>query len=36
MRKGDRLDAVGNTHRIIFFAHTTVIMGVNTRMEFTL
>ena len=32
---GDLLDAVGNTHIIIVFSHTTVIMEVKPRMEVT-
>ena len=33
---GDLLDEVYNTHNIIVFSNTTVIMEVNTQMEVTL
>ena len=36
MQTGDLLNAVGNTHIILVFVHTTVSMGMNTRMEMTL
>ena len=36
MWAGDHLNAVSNTHIILVFAQTTVIMEVNPRMEVTL
>ena len=33
---GDCLNVVGNTHTVILFAHTTVSIEVNQRMEVTL
>ena len=32
MQTGDILDAVGNTHRILVFVHTTVSMEVKPGM----
>ena len=36
MRTGNRLDAVGNTHRIIVLAQTTVSIELSPWMELTL
>ena len=36
IRKGALLDAVGNTHSILVFSHTTVIMEVKPLMKVTL
>ena len=36
MHMGDLLDAVGNTHIILVFAHTAVNMEVKPQMEVTL
>ena len=35
VRTGDMFDAVGNTQKILIFAHTTLSIEVNPQMEVT-